>query len=994
MKKMFTLITLFVVVLVSSCSYDDTYVVNSIKDLQNRVSELEQLQNASDRGVLVESVTEIEGGYIVKFSDGSEIILYHGKDGADGKDGVDGEDGADGKDGVDGKDGADGKDGVDGKDGADGKDGVDGTSILEDIVITDEMVTFYLVDGSSFTFYFSSKQEPIGITFDIQSGVACKAGTSLEFGYAITGGYTDAEVECFGNGGWSADVIVASSASGTIKVVAPKDGGSGKVVVLVVSATGGSSMKSIRFDEGVIEDIVNLYEVGWEANTVEVEFRTNLEYDVRIPSEAQSWISVVDTRATMRDAAITLAIAENPAGNPDRSAVIELTSNTGDVISSFEISQKVQLVEELIVFADDNVKTVCVQKFDKNGDGEISMSEAAEVTTLGKKFFGDYSANVTSFDELKYFVNLNSISTSAFNGCTNLSSVTMPDSVTTIGDNAFWYCSSLTCVIIPDSVTSIENNTFSYCTSLTSVTIPDSVTSIGSSAFRDCSSLTSVTIPDSVTTIGNSAFYNCSSLTSVIIPDSVTSIGYSTFQYCYGLISVTIGKGVTMIGDYAFEECYNLTSVYISDLAAWCNIKFNRSYKTNPLYYAHNLYLNNELVRTITIPDNVTKIGDYVFAECTNLTSVTIPDSVTAIGNATFEKCNYLVNVDIGDGVTTIGSSAFANCKKLTSVTMSEGVTTIGNSAFDNCSGLTSVTIPDSVTTIGTSAFRDCSGLTSVTIPDSVTSIGGQAFSSCSSLMEVTIGAGVTTIGSQAFDYCTNLKSVYISDVAAWCSISFANESANPLYYNKANLYLNNELVVDLVVPDSVTAIGSYVFRSYANLTSVTIPDSVTTIGAYAFYGCSSLASLTIPGSVTSIGESAFIGCKSLTSVNIPGSVTTIDNWIFGSCVGLTELTIGEGVTSMNYAAFSGCSNLTSVTIPSSVTFIGCAVFGDCSNLTSVYCKAITPPATEAKSWTDWEAFTNNAADRKIYVPMESVEAYKVAAGWSDYVDDIVGYNF
>ena len=214
----------------------------------------------------------------------------------------------------------------------------------------------------------------------------------------------------------------------------------------------------------------------------------------------------------------------------------------------------------------------------------------------------------------------------------------------------------------------------------------------------------------------------------------------------------------------------------------------------------------------------------------------------------------------------------------------------------------------------------------------------------------------VTTIGSSAFNSCSSLTSV--------------------------------------TIPDSVTTIGSGAFEGCYCLTSVTIPDSVTTIGDYAFFDCNSLTSVTIPDSVTEIGYDAFENCWSLTSVTIGDSVTTIGSSAFNSCSSLTSVTIPDSVTTIEEFAFRSCSNLTSVTIPDSVTTIGYYAFIYCSSLISVYCKAITPPALALNSYGDCKAFDNNASDRKIYVPMESVEAYKSAEGWMDYADAIVGYEF
>ena len=333
-------------------------------------------------------------------------------------------------------------------------------------------------------------------------------------------------------------------------------------------------------------------------------------------------------------------------------------------------------------------------------------------------------------------------------------------SVTSIGQEAFFFCIDLTSVTIPNSVTSIGSSAFYGCWSLTSVTIPNSVTSIGKEAFYNCGGLTSVTIPNSVTSIENSAFSGCSGLTSITIPNSVTSIGNHAFYNCSGLTSVTIPNSVTSIGKEAFYNCVGLTSVHISDIVAWCKISFDVD--SNPLDYAHHLFLNGSEVKNLVIPNSVTSIGNSAFSGCRGLTSVTIPNSVTSIGNYAFYNCSGLTSVTIPNSVTSIGERAFSYCSGLTSVTIPNSVTYIGDGAFSGCSGLTSVTIPNSVTYIGDQAFQSCSGLTSVTIPNSVTSIGDGAFNVCSGLTSVTIPNSVTYIGNYAFYGCSGLTSVTI----------------------------------------------------------------------------------------------------------------------------------------------------------------------------------------------------------------------------------------
>ena len=416
-----------------------------------------------------------------------------------------------------------------------------------------------------------------------------------------------------------------------------------------------------------------------------------------------------------------------------------------------------------------------------------------------------------------------SIGNRAFEYCSSLTSITIPDGVTSIGNRAFSSCDSLTSIAIPDGVTSIGNDAFDNCDSLASITIPDSVTSIGWSTFSGCSSLASITIPSSVTSIDSCAFYNCSSLTSVTIPNSVTSIGHEVFSGCSSLTSITIPNSVTSIYDRAFYGCSSLTSVKIPssvieiDNNSFANCASLTAINVDPKnteYSSVDGVLfgkdKSELLAypagkgtSYSIPSTTKNIGDSAFDGCKGLTSITIPDSVTSIGSYAFKNCSSLASIIIPDSVTSIGSLAFYNCSSLTSVIIPDSVTSIGSQAFEYCTSLTSITIPDSVTSIGDYAFRDCSSLTSITIPDSVTSIGRCAFDGCCSLTSITIPDSVTSIGSLAFYNCSSLTSV--------------------------------------IIPDSVTSIGSYAFKNCSSLASIIIPDSVTSIGSWAFDGCSSL---------------------------------------------------------------------------------------------------------------------------------------------------------
>ena len=351
--------------------------------------------------------------------------------------------------------------------------------------------------------------------------------------------------------------------------------------------------------------------------------------------------------------------------------------------------------------------------------------------------------------------------------------------VTTIGAYAFKN-KDLISVTIPDSVTTIGQSAFYGCSALTSVTIPDGVTSICSSAFRDCISLTSVTIGNNVTSIGQSAFQSCTSLASVTIPDGVTSIGVTAFSGCTSLTSVTLGSGVTSIGNTAFRDCTSLTAIDI-------DVDNNSFIDIDGVVYSKDgktlVICPGGKTGSFVIQSGVTSIEQSAFYGCSALTSMTIPDSVTDIGLNAFRDCTALTSVAIGNGVTSIGQRAFQDCTSLTSVTIPDGVTSVGNYAFYRCATLASVNIGSGVISISNSAFSGCTSLTSVTIPNCVTSIGNSAFQSCTSLTSVTILDGVTSIGQQAFNGCTSLTSMVFSGNAPTVGYGWAGGCTNLIVY-------------------------------------------------------------------------------------------------------------------------------------------------------------------------------------------------------------------
>ena len=465
------------------------------------------------------------------------------------------------------------------------------------------------------------------------------------------------------------------------------------------------------------------------------------------------------------------------------------------------------------------------------------------------------------------------------------------------------------------AVTYQEYNSSSNYASIYTVTVPEtvtyngttySVTSIGDYAFRNCSSLTSVTIGESVTSIGEEAFYNCSSLTSITIPNSVTSIGRVAFFDCSSLTSVTIPNSVTSIGRGAFVGCPSITKTnYTGNIASWCDISFGNEY-ANPIYYSKNLYIDEQEVKDLVIPNTVNSIRDYTFSYCSSLTSITIPNSVTSIGDEAFQYCSSLTSITIPESVTSIGSSTFIGCYFLkenfinnssldaeannywdaTFVdTEIDGLLIRDNTIIRCRPYVISATIPDNVTSIGDYAFSGHSSLTSVTIPNSVTSIGKYAFQYCRSLISVTIPNSVTSIGNRTFCGCDALTSMVVESGNATYD---SRENCNAIIETATNNLLAG--CQNTIIPNSVTSIRNYAFYGCSSLTSVTIPNSVTWIGYEAFRDCSSLTSVTIPESVTGIGYEAFRDCSSLISVTIPNSLTSIGDLAFYGCSSLSTV--------------------------------------------------------------------------------------------------------
>ena len=302
----------------------------------------------------------------------------------------------------------------------------------------------------------------------------------------------------------------------------------------------------------------------------------------------------------------------------------------------------------------------------------------------------------------------------AFEKCFSLTSIIIPNSLTSIGDYAFYNCQSLSSITIGNSVTNIGEMAFSDCKLLTDITIPNSVTKIGDCAFSGCSALGSIEIPNNVTNIGHGLFSGCSSLANISIPNSVTKIGDNAFRECESITSITIPYSVKSIGRNAFSGCWSLSNTYYTgNVESWCDIKFNDPW-ANPTHNSHKLYIDNQELYEVIVPNTVDSIRDFVFLNCSNLSSIIISDSIKSIGNSAFEGCTSITSIIIGNSVTNIGERAFWGCSSLANIIIPNSVKSIGERAFIVCSALTSITLGNSVTSIGKEAFSNCSLLETI----------------------------------------------------------------------------------------------------------------------------------------------------------------------------------------------------------------------------------------------------------------------------------------
>lgn len=655
-----------------------------------------------------------------------------------------------------------------------------------------------------------------------------------------------------------------------------------------------------------------------------------------------------------------------------------------------------------------------------------------------------YSQKDVEITELVIPAGVTGVGAYAFSRCEGITSVSLPGTIVSIGDNAFNSCSNLATVNIPVGLETINQAVFEHCTALQSITIPEGVSTIGSGAFSysglrsltlpstirsmsqsfyRCDSLTSLTLTEGITTLGDS-FYSCTSLESVHIPSSVSIMQSNDFSGCSNLTTVTIAEGVETINGfgncgllssinipnsatkvYGFRNCSSLTSiniprnvrevsgfngctalqkVIIEDVAAWCGINFSSYANYNPQYYAHHLFMGEEEITRLVIPDGVTTVRRYAFNGITDITSVVIPASVTQIDGTAFRNCPNVAdiycyadpqnlsfdfsgfmddkatlchvtdvtawqskfpnaNVTFVGDQTNISYTATESIEAFNTVANFTGVTAVLSHTYDNETGAGLVVYEGIATGIADDAFNECGNLTSVVVPAGVTSLGTRAFADCLGLTSITLPASLRSIGDNAFRGASSVTDVYCTadaDSVTWLDC----DNVQAFKPGKATIcHVTDSLAWQAKFPDAnVTFAGDIPVFSYTATNRISIFDDITKFAgatavlSHVFDEATGRGTVVYDREVTNIAYYCFKEVAALTAISVPPTVKTIGSDAFSNCANLTDVQLPDNIESIGSFAFQNCSSLINVNLPASLTVIDYDLFIGCSALADI----------------------------------------------------------
>lgn len=649
-----------------------------------------------------------------------------------------------------------------------------------------------------------------------------------------------------------------------------------------------------------------------------------------------------------------------------------------------------------------------------------SIEFGPQITGIGEEFFYDncsVSKTLTVPDNIQYIgqnafkesglekivlpKQMEGIASQAFWGCNNLKTVVLPQKIDWLGNYIFSYCSKLEKINFPE-YTCVPASMFLNCVSLTSVNIPQTVTSIEASAFSDCKSLAQITISEGIHKIDSYAFSGCLSLKTIVIPKSVNEINTEAFQGCRSLQSITIPKNVNYIGVDAFANTFFLKENfknYSSMTGYFGQTIFDNEIdgmciKNDRIVNARNSYLKKKVI----VPDEIVKIEDGTFKDCSSIIQLVCSQNLTHIGNMAFFGCENLTSVSLNDGLNSIGEQAFCSCASLKEITIPASVQFIGTNSFANCSfengGIINnsncdwsfgqaeynvmndvllvrnneligvkdeylnfdghLVVPDGIESINLS-FLSQTKISGITIPKSVKKITG-SLGSCKTLQTVVINGDIDVISSSIFRSNESISTIEINgnitkiDFEAFkgCRSLTNLKITSPIEEIGKNAFAYCSSLKTVQMPKTLRIIGDAAFDSCVNLKEIEIPDGISELAGNVFVNCRSLSVVKLPDTLQKIGTCAFLNCQKLTNVNFP-NVKIIGKRAFGNCTELSSVAFSENTEQIQSEAFVGCTSLKEAKLPKNLTYIGDGAFKSCTSLKNIsFPKTLTDIGDEA----------------------------------------------
>ena len=684
--------------------------------------------------------------------------------------------------------------------------------------------------------------------------------------------------------------------------------------------------QKISMLEGTSNDRVYLKAYApFYATDVDLVWSSSDESIVKVT--AQTYAGNDTWGATVTAVGAGTATVTAKAKNSDASAEITIVVAAAEGTGSFNIVGDTLVAytgTEATVTIPDGIRVVGDKAF-YNNDSIQHVIFPDSVEEIGIRAFYDCD----NLLDVKLPETMKSIGEGAFYYCEKMTTLglddkgVIPKGLTEISKNAFYYCKALKGdLVIPDTVTTIGASAFYNGYALTSITIPDSVTSLdaGGSQFNSCSAVTSLTLSANITELPGRALMGMKAMTSLPDLKNVTSIGQSCFSGWTSLTEATIPEAVTYLGGSAFSNNPIMTSVTVlGDPVIDGTTTFGKNVKLTEFTAPKLTTMGPSMFDGCTgfvnfrMPDHITTVGDKAFNNCSNLETIVFPASYSAptldLGLTPFVNCKKFTgfviedgaNVKLEDGILYTGDGktlvSVTSDFKGTSLVVPEGVEKISSYAAYKNTALKTVTLPDSLKEIGRYAFAECTGLGAVALPDGFTTLGEYAFNKCSGLTSVTFGKSLTAVPKYAFTGASKLKSV--------------------------------------VLPDTVKTIGEAAFKTASALTTLSLFEGLESIDKDAFYDCKVLTKIILPQSLKTIGTKAFYNCYAATEIDC-GGLTEIPDSAFRDCRKAVKLTLSDGVTTIGPNAFYDCYELKTVTWPSQLETIGKQAFDFCRKLESL----------------------------------------------------------